>query len=230
MEINKLYQGDIRIHGEDFDYSNFRRFLHFPSDIEFPENISSFLNSFLFPDLGNSPVIHQYCIVPIHSRNFKSEQVILEGNRQFNGPMIYSLLKNCDLVVAHLISYEVHHFRDNWQSFISQCFNNTLVQMSSARLRKEILTELKLPEARLTQRYAPGYCGWPVHDRKTILNILEPPPVDVSYADGDSFIPQNCSTGIYGIRKDSTITEKMPCYTCTSISCGVHFDFIREIT
>ncbi len=229
MEINKLYHGDTSIRGAEFDFENFRRFMHYPAERALPDNISKFLDSSLLPEMTHNPIAQQYRIVPVVGRDAKLKKVNLSDNIVFTGPLIYNLLLNCDLVVVHILSMQSHEFTDDWQSFISYCFHNTLIQASSESLRKEILTEIKVSESRLTQRYAPGYCGWPLYDQKSIMDLLNPEMIGVTFDNSMSLQPAHTITGIYGVRRDSIIREDMPCYTCTSISCGVHYDFIKEI-
>jgi hypothetical protein len=229
MEINKLYQQDTIFRGEDFDLGNFRRFLHYPAERTLPDNISGFLDRSLLPDLTKHPVIEQYRIVPISLRSAKLKQVDLIENIQFTGPVIYNLLAHCDSVVVHILSTQSDVYTDDWESFVSYCFYNTLIQSSSEELRKKILSELNIPDSQLTQRYAPGYCGWPLYDQKSIIDLLNPGAIGVTLDSSMSLQPAQTITGIFGVRKSSMIRENMPCYTCTSISCGVHYDFAREL-
>ncbi len=229
MEINKLYQGDTTLRGEEFDLDNFRRFLHYPEERALPQNISGFLDSDLIPQLSHHPVAKQFRTVPIMECDAKLKKVKLSDSLEFSGPLIYNLLKYCDLVVVHALTTKPHEFTDDWQSFISYCFYNTLIQTSSDLLRKQILEELQLPESRLTQRYAPGYCGWPIQDQKAILDLLNPGAIGINVDETLALDPAHTITGVYGVRSSSAIREEMPCYSCTSISCGVHYDFIKEI-
>jgi hypothetical protein len=229
MEINKLYQGDTIFRGEDFDLGNFRRFLHYPADRSLPDNISGFLNQSLIPELKQHPVNEQYRIVPISLRDARLKQVELIEEVQFSGPVIYNLLAHCDHVVVHILSTQSDVHTDDWESFISYCFYNTLIQSSSEELRKKVISELNIPDSQLTQRYAPGYCGWPLQDQKSIIDLLNPQAIGVTLDSTMSLQPAQTITGIYGVRKNAMIREKMPCYTCTSISCGVHYDFAREL-
>jgi hypothetical protein len=230
METNKLYQGDTQIRGDKFDFDNFRRFLHYPAGRVLPESITGFLDSSLLPSLDGTHVAYQYKIVPVISRDIRQHKIELPAKKYFQGPLIYNLLKNCDQVVVHILSLQGVNFEDDWQSFISYCFSNTLIQTSSDELRRQILEHLQIPSEQLTQRYAPGYCGWPLTDQEILLNILKPESIGVTRAiNSFALQPEQTITGVYGIRNEAQIRENMPCYTCTSISCGVHFDFIKEI-
>jgi hypothetical protein len=229
MEINKLYQGDTVFRGEDFDLENFKRFLHYPDERTLPENISGFLDTSLLPVLPEHPVSEQYRIVPIMLRNAQVKQVELVDKIMFTGPIIYNLLAHCDYAVVHILSTQSDVGRDDMESFVSYCFYNTLIQTSSDQLRNKIVTELGIRDAQLTQRYAPGYCGWPIQDQKSIFDLLDPAALGVTLDDTMTLQPAHTITGIYGVRKTAVVREQMPCYTCTSISCGVHYDFAREI-
>jgi hypothetical protein len=230
MEINQLYQGDTIFRGQDFDLASFRRFMHYPADRSLPDNISDFLDQSLLPELEQHPVSEQYRIVPISLRNNRLKQIELVDQTKFTGPVIFNLLAHCDHVVAHILSTQSDAYDDDWESFVSYCFYNTLIQTSSEVLRKKIISELNIPDSKLTQRYAPGYCGWPIHDQRSIINLLSPEAMGVTLNNSMSLQPAQTITGIYGVRKKAVLREKMPCYTCTSISCGVHYDFAKEIS
>ena len=230
MEINQLYQEDTTLRGEEFDFLNFRRFLHYPAERELPQNISGFLDAELLPDITHHPVARQYRLVPITGREVKQKKVYLGDNIHFTGPLIYNLLLYCDYIVAHVLTIQSEQRHEDWQSFVSYCFYNTLIQSSSELLRDQILSDLDLAGDRLTQRYAPGYCGWPLEDQARILKLLDPRAIGIILDNSMSLHPTHTITGVYGVRQKSAIREKMPCYSCTSIACAVHDDFIKEIS
>ena len=228
MQIDRLFQGNTVFQRDQFDLINFRRFLNYPESRDLPTNITGFLDS-LLPGIQTSPISYQYRVLRVTGRNAGAEQISLADRFQFEGPMISRLLSDCDLVVVHLLSLHSDRFDDDWHSFVSYCFNNTLIQMSSDSLRDQVLSDLAIPKIRLTPRYAPGYCGWPLSDQETLLKLLAPEEIGVSYMDAFTLQPTHTITGIYGVRNHDTISFDMPCYKCTSISCGAHFDFITEL-
>jgi len=229
MQIDTLFQGDTVFSEQDFDLKNFRRYLNYPEQRNLPDNITGFLET-LLPGVQRSPVSYQYRVVPLTHRDKILEQITLHDDLRFEGPMVFRLLHNCDLVVVHMLSLSSSRFSDDWQSFVSYCFNNTLIQMSSDTLRARILDDLDIPKSRLTPRYAPGYCGWHLSDQNVILKILQPENIGVTYSDAFTLQPAHTITGIYGVRRDETNLKNMPCYKCTSISCGAHFDFLKELS
>jgi len=215
--------------GDDFDFFKFRLFMHYPQDFDIPENIMRLIKDTLLPNLFETPALFQYKTIPISGTNARSEQIDLKMANGFKGPIIYQLLKNCNYAVVHLISINTKSISDEWESFVSYCFYNTVLQMSSDMLRIKILRDWHLPGKKLTQRYAPGYCGWPLYEQQNILECLQPSHIGVTMSESFSLQPMHSITGIYGIRTDPDVRERMPCYKCTSISCGVHDDFIREV-
>ena len=230
MEMNRIYQGDTKIRGDRFDFINFRRYLHYPAEQILPDNITGFLNSSLLPLLEDTQIAYQFKILSVVKLDARQHRIELSGQKYLRGPVIYNLLKNCDRVVVHIISMKGMNFEDDWQTFVSYCFNNTLIQTSSDELRRKVIDHLAIPSVQLTQRYAPGYCGWPLNDQEALLSILTPESIGVIRMENSLTLqPEHTITGIYGVRRKAKILEKMPCYTCTSISCGVHFDFIKEI-
>ena len=228
MQIDTIFQGNTVFQKEQFDRVNFRRFLNYPENRNLPANITGFLDS-LLPGIQTLPISYQYRVLQVTGRDAAKEQITLASKYQLEGTMIFRLLRDCDLVVVHMLSLNSGRFTDDWQSFVSYCFNNTLIQMSSDSLRIRVLNDLAIPAVRLTPRYAPGYCGWPLADQEVLLKLLEPEEIGVSYMDAFSLQPAHTITGVYGVRNRDEISFDMPCYKCTSISCGAHFDFIKEL-
>lgn len=74
--------------------------------------------------------------------------------------------------------------------------------------------------ANISNRYSPGYCGWPVSDQHVLFALLPPDFCGISLNEAALMHPIKSVSGIIGIGKD--ISEKeYPCDGCTRNDCIV---------
>jgi len=182
----------------------------------------------LLSSLGDYPVCFQYCLSPIYERNPGNRSVRIASDTSITGPIIYRFLRNSNQIIILLATIRREQFYEDWEDYIAYSFYNALLHQAIERIRKQILGIMCINELQLTQRYAPGYCGWPITDQKALLSLIQPEKIGVTLSDSYILQPTHTITGLFGVRLKKAITEKMPCYTCTSVSCKVHYDFQKE--
>lgn len=50
-----------------------------------------------------------------------------------------------------------------------------------------------------TERFSPGYCGWPVSAQKTLFSLLPPKPCGISLNASSMMVPEKSVSGIFGV-------------------------------
>ena len=225
----KIYQDMITFRPADFNYELFSGFMNYPPGKAIPATIKSVLDEKLLPDIGHAPVSYQYRILPIAARHARLNDIIVKNTYHLNGNLVYRLLRGSTHVIAHLISTPGETVNDIAEIYIYYAYYNTLLQMSADHLRKVLIQRCEIPEIQLTRRYAPGYCGWPIHDQNVLLKLLEPAAIGVRFTESMMLEPAHSTSGIFGLRQQPRIGGNMPCYNCTSLTCKVHDDFNKEL-
>jgi cobalamin-dependent methionine synthase I len=90
------------------------------------------------------------------------------------------------------------------------------------RLQDHIADQIKRNGQRVTYRFSPGYCDWPVTEQKKLFRFLEAERIGVRLLDSCLMQPRKTISGIFGL--EEAAQEKMPppynpCRDCGRTQC-----------
>jgi hypothetical protein len=231
MQIESDFrQGELLLNPEQVNLTYLKSFLNYPANRELPGYVQSFLQSSVFPCLAMTPIRYQYRLLPINHHSEKNQSIKLSSHftrSTFQGPVIYQLLKDCSHCLVFLLNLSGTIEEDPVQAFLTYTSFNSILQSALDQFKKELIKTLAINKSVLTKRFAPGYCGWPIEEQSKILNLLKPEAIAVKMTPAYMLDPPHSLTGVYGLRRNVPCTENIPCYTCTSVTCSVHFDFLN---
>jgi hypothetical protein len=231
MQIDRNFQqGQLFLNPAQLNITYLKSFLSYPAERELPDYVQSFLNTSVLPCLAVTPIRYQYRLLPVKKHLERNQTIDLSagaGKFYFQGPVIYQLLKECSHCLVFLLNLTGTIEDDPLQAFLSYSSFNSILQTALDQFKKEIMQKLSLSEPNLTRRFAPGYCGWAIQEQQKILSLLDPAAIGVQMTPARMLDPPHSLTGVYGLRRDIKHNEKIPCYTCTSVTCSVHLDFTK---
>jgi hypothetical protein len=230
MQIDRNFQqGQLVLKPAQLNLTYLKSFLSYPLERELPEYVHSFLGTSVFPHLLGTPILYQYRLLAIKKHLEKNHRIELAagpGKFYFQGPVIYQLLKDCSHCLVFLLNLSGTIEDDPVRAFLSYSTFNSILQTALDHFKKEIIGLLAVGEDTLTRRFAPGYCGWAIKEQKKLLALLNPAAIGVQLTSAYILNPPHSLTGVYGLRRNGPHAEKIPCYTCTSVTCSVHLDFL----
>ncbi len=232
MQIDRNFQqGQLFLYPAQLNLTYLKSFLSYPADRELPDYVQSFLSTSVLPRLAVTPIRYQYRLLPINKHLEKNHTIELSagpGKFLFQGPVIYQLLKGCSHCLVFLLNLTGTIEDDSLRTFLYYASFNSILQTALDHFKKEIIQILSINESTLTKRFAPGYCGWAIEEQQKILALLKPAAIGVQLTSAQMLDPPHSLTGVYGLRRDVQQIEKIPCYTCTSVTCSVHLDFLKH--
>jgi len=232
MRNNKSFQqGQILLNPSQLNLNYLKTFLSYPEDRELPDYVKSFLDTSVLPRLTVTPVRYQYRLLPVKAhleRNHTIELSAGPGKFVFQGPVIYQLLKDCTHCLVFLLNLGGTMEEDPLHAFLSYSSLNSILQTALDQFKKEVIQSLNIAESALTRRFAPGYCGWGIEEQHKIMSLLDAGAIGVRLTSARMLDPPHSLTGVYGLRREAGRTEEIPCYTCTSVTCPVHLDFLKD--
>lgn len=74
------------------------------------------------------------------------------------------------------------------------------------------------PGEGVTNRFSPGYCGWPVSDQHALFSLLPPDYCGISLTETALMLPIKSVSGIIGVGPRAK-TGPYPCSLCTMTNC-----------
>ena len=95
----------------------------------------------------------------------------------------------------------------------------SLVAEKSMDFIQSELEKQVLPEGmKITNRYSPGYCNWPVDDQKQLFSLLPANACDISLSASCLMVPIKSVSGIIGIGKNVR-KSSYSCDICNNLTC-----------
>ena len=99
---------------------------------------------------------------------------------------------------------------DPAKGYLVDMLASLVVEAAMDRIHDHLEADFKVQELRVTNRFSPGYCGWPLTDAHQLFSMLPPGFCDISLNDSAFMTPAKSICGIIGIGPD----VKRSAYTC----------------
>jgi hypothetical protein len=95
---------------------------------------------------------------------------------------------------------------------------STAVEQVTDKLHNHIAETMTHNNLKITNRFSPGYCGWPVSEQLKLFSLLPEKFCGITLTESALMIPKKSTSGIVGI---GTNVKKEPyyCSTCTRKEC-----------
>ena len=107
---------------------------------------------------------------------------------------------------------------DPFTSFVASWLGSLAVERAADRLQEELGRRAAANGLRLTNRYSPGYCGWPVSDQQRLFRLLPPGFCGVRLSKTSLMQPIKSVSGFIGVGQ-SAVFDDYTCARCELESC-----------
>lgn len=108
---------------------------------------------------------------------------------------------------------------DLLQSYVADCIGSQIVESTADFMEKRLQEYLYENGLGYTNRFSPGYCGWPVSQQPLLFSLFpDAHPCGVTLTESCLMMPEKSVSGIIGIGED---VHRMPytCNICTMDKC-----------
>ena len=104
------------------------------------------------------------------------------------------------------------------KQFMADIIGSEIAEASGRLLSRELEREQSVRTYRVSNRYSPGYCGWPVSEQQTLFSLLPPAPCGITLTDSSLMLPIKSISGIVAV---GSKIEKKPygCAICGRKDC-----------
>ena len=107
---------------------------------------------------------------------------------------------------------------DPAKGYIYDQLGSFLTEAAAARLQQIFLQETAGSGDKITNRYSPGYCQWPVSDQHKLFSLFPEPPCGVTLTESALMNPVKSASGLIGIGREVKYRD-YPCELCSSLHC-----------
>jgi hypothetical protein len=153
--------------------------------------------------------------------------LILGGRRLSTGPIIVSQIRGAESAALFLCTagprLEAWSKRliaegDFAKGYMVDAAASEAVEAAIDKIQNHLAETLLSSGNRITNRFSPGYCGWPVSDQQALFSLLPDGFCDVSLTPSSLMVPIKSVSGLIGIGP-SVKFNPYPCRTCDMKDC-----------
>ena len=107
---------------------------------------------------------------------------------------------------------------DIMEAYILDAIGSLTVEKAMDKIQKSLAEKLLIQKLKLSNRYSPGYCNWPLFDQQTLFQLIGENPTDIQLSDSCLMTPRKSVSGLMGIGEHLKQHE-YGCAICNNASC-----------
>lgn len=168
-----------------------------------------------------------YRILSVNKEHTSPESIAI-GDIRFNcQKIVKARLNNADLVAIFSCT-----IGSEMETYASRCFEegdavkghfadvvaSAAVELLTDLLHNHIAESILTQQLNVTNRFSPGYCGWPVSEQRTLFSFFPENFCGIKVTDSSLMLPKKSTSGIIGIGS-SVKREPYTCNRCSRKEC-----------
>ena len=116
------------------------------------------------------------------------------------------------------LQHRLHEGGDIVKQFMADIIGSEIAEATGRLLSRELESSQAVRAYGTSNRYSPGYCGWPVSEQQTLFSLLPPAPCGITLTDSSLMLPIKSISGVIAVGPQ---IEKMPygCAICGRKDC-----------
>lgn len=104
------------------------------------------------------------------------------------------------------------------KGYIVDTMGSVVVEKSMDFIQSELEKQVQSEGMKITNRYSPGYCNWPVDDQKLLFSLVPAHTCEISLSASCLMVPIKSVSGIIGIGRNVR-KSSYSCDICNNLTC-----------
>ena len=168
-----------------------------------------------------------YAIGAIDALDIAAGRLTVEGVTFEVGSQVCGYLKGADEAAfflctgGALFSDEAHALNESgdfMEAYIIDAIGSLSVERAMDRIHKALETEQAERGLKITNRYSPGYCNWPLKDQRPLFGFVGENPTGVVLSESCLMHPIKSVSGVIGIGEKAR-RRAYGCVICKNTTC-----------
>lgn len=168
-----------------------------------------------------------YAIGAIEALDIASGRLTVEGVAFEVGSQVCGYLKGADeaafflCTAGALFSDEAHALNESgdfMEAYIIDAIGSLSVERAMDRIHKALETEQAERGLKITNRYSPGYCNWPLKDQRPLFDFVGENPTGIVLSESCLMHPIKSVSGVIGIGEKAR-RRAYGCVICKNTTC-----------
>lgn len=177
--------------------------------------------------LSDLEAVGGYAIGAIDTLDIAAGRLTVEGVTFEVGSQVCGYLKGADeaafflCTAGALFSDEAHALNESgdfMEAYIIDAIGSLSVERAMDRIHKALETEQAERGLKITNRYSPGYCNWPLKDQRPLFGFVGENPTGVVLSESCLMHPIKSVSGVIGIGEKAH-RRAYGCVICKNTTC-----------
>lgn len=197
-----------------------------------PDPVPELIQSVLLTGEDYSDIKGIYLILNDYSLHIDKQTIRINGNIFHTGKIISAYIRGSTQILFFVftagkrIELQAQKYLmggDPVRGYIYDVMGSLIVETAVDKMQESVEREMKLHGLKITSRYSPGYCGWPVSDQQKLFSLFPDKPCGIALSETSMMNPIKSVSGIIGIGKN---VGKQPyiCEICDAKNCIYRHD------
>jgi len=104
------------------------------------------------------------------------------------------------------------------KGFIADILGSVVVETAIETIQQKLSDEMERAGLKITNRYSPGYCGWPTHEQHKLFNLLPEENCGIRLTESALMLPIKSVSGFIGIGANVRFNP-YTCQLCDAMFC-----------
>lgn len=168
-----------------------------------------------------------YIVKEIESLNVKNGIIKIENQKLDLGRQVCGYIKEATQAAVFLctagedftrMTNQLNEQGDIMEAYILDAIGSLTVEKAMDRIQESLKNEFGGKGFKISNRYSPGYCNWPLSDQKTLFNLIGENQTGITLSDSCLMTPRKSVSGIIGIGEHLQHHE-YGCVICNNSTC-----------
>lgn len=168
-----------------------------------------------------------YTVFEPSAIDIKTGTVTIEDTVFDCGRQVCGYLKNAEYIILFIctagekfteLRQQYDKGYDYLSGFVVDTFGSLIVESAMDYIQQHIESNYAALDCKITNRYSPGYCNWPLVDQRKIFGLLPPNECNIQLTASSLMLPIKSVSGFIGAGK-RVKKNKYACDICNNKEC-----------
>jgi hypothetical protein len=201
-------------------------FVH-STDLEEEHPAVIFIREILDELTFNTGINGGYTIAEVTNLNVKAGTISIENYELNIGRQICGYIKESTRAAFFLctagedftrMTNALNEQGDIMEAYLLDAIGSMTVENAMDKIQEKLRNTLLAEHLKISNRYSPGYCNWPLTDQKALFDLIAGNPTEISLSDSCLMTPRKSISGMIGIGKHLK-HHAYGCKICSNTSC-----------
>ncbi|MDL2243344.1 hypothetical protein LJB84_00665, partial [Bacteroidales bacterium OttesenSCG-928-J19] len=177
--------------------------------------------------IDSQEIVGGYRVKPIEELQVKTGHIFVEGKELIVGRQICGYMKEAASLALFVctagkrfsqLTDAYNQQGELLDAFVVDAIGSLTVENAMNLIQDRLEEEMLLSGEKITNRYSPGYCNWPLVGQQVLFDLLGENPVGVSLTPSSLMLPIKSVSGIIGIGQ-AVKKREYGCKICENKDC-----------